>query len=276
MKRREFLGALAGAIAGQAKENNAPQNVANSTPEWQNLPPEKQAPLWKDHALALIASKNFAEFPSNPYLMACFYYSDGFLNYNSRLPNNPDITNKLIADITPKVDKALKFEYISFLNRQMPQGQQEKMSLPLKELNFGKGINHQDAVDLFIAEGSPIMAISGGIVLLSESNWAPNKPMSTSSNKGGNSVVIYSPATACFYRYCHLAETTVKVGQKIPAGTEIGKVGHTGQSASLPGHGQHLHLDINRVNIPGLKIESQNVLTLAQILNKIKKDQINS
>ena len=195
MRRREFLGALSAAFAGRAADKgpnfqmgaDVPSNNSNNNPafensaskaeqtkpnsEWQKLPPEKQAPLWKNHALALIASKNFAEFPSNPYLMACFYYSDGFLTYNSRIPNNPDITNKLIAEISLKLDKTLKFEYISFLNSQMPQANQgEKMSLPLKELNFGKGINHQDAVDLFITEGSPVLSISGGIVLLAESN----------------------------------------------------------------------------------------------------------
>jgi murein DD-endopeptidase MepM/ murein hydrolase activator NlpD len=201
--------------------------------------------------------------------MACIYYSDQFLTANSKVPNNPDLTNRIIGEISTSVNPALKFEYLAYLDSQVPSGN-KKMTLPLEQINFGKGYNHTDALDLFIPEGSPIMSMAEGIVLVADKNWQANKPMSSSSHNGGNTVVIYSPTTQRFFRYAHLSEVKVNVGQKISAGTEIGKVGHTGKNANKPGHGGHLHLDVNKINPAEKKVYSQNFMVLAQTINQIK------
>ena len=72
--------------------------------------------------------------------------------------------------------------------------------------------------------------------------------MSTSSWKGGNTVVVYSPHEQCFYRYCHLETVECRAGQMVKSGEKIGTVGHTGLNASMPGHGRHLHLERNSFN----------------------------
>jgi murein DD-endopeptidase MepM/ murein hydrolase activator NlpD len=44
---------------------------------------------------------------------------------------------------------------------------------------------------------------------------------------------------------------SAKPGSVIRAGETLGTVGHTGEHAKNPGHGQHLHLEINKLSAEG-------------------------
>ena len=92
----------------------------------------------------------------------------------------------------------------------------------------------------------PVYSASAGIVVLAEGNWKPDQPFSTSSIRGGNSVIVFDPAENRFYRYCHLEKVLVIARTPVEAGQQIGAVGHTGFNASRPGHGGHLHFEINQ------------------------------
>ena len=73
----------------------------------------------------------------------------------------------------------------------------------------------------------------------------PGEPFSTTSQKGGNSVIVFDPDADRFLRYAHLEDVSVYAGDLVGAGDRIGTVGHTGLNASRPKHGRHLHFEIN-------------------------------
>jgi murein DD-endopeptidase MepM/ murein hydrolase activator NlpD len=115
--------------------------------------------------------------------------------------------------------------------------------LPVPYAMSGGG--HPNAIDLFTPEGTPVRSSTRGVVILSERDWSPDDLFSTSSRKGGNSVIVFDPGQDRFYRYCHMAAVQVAAGDVVEAGQTLGSVGHTGISASQPGHGRHLHFEVN-------------------------------
>ncbi|MFA6355423.1 MAG: M23 family metallopeptidase, partial [Candidatus Paceibacterota bacterium] len=118
---------------------------------------------------------------------------------------------------------------------------------PVVQVNIPKDLskNHQDAIDLFIDEKSPISPMASGLVVLAENGWNKENDLSTSSAKGGNTVIIFNPINKSFYRYEHMQDVFIKTGEVVDTNVVIGTVGHTGLNASIPGHGGHLHLEVN-------------------------------
>ncbi len=86
-------------------------------------------------------------------------------------------------------------------------------------------------VDLSATVGEPVYAAGAGTVVYA--GW--------SDGGYGNVVVIAHGST--FSLYGHLSRTTVRCGQQVSAGTQIGAVGNTGNSS-----GPHLHFEIRDVN----------------------------
>ncbi len=82
-------------------------------------------------------------------------------------------------------------------------------------------------------------------MVLAESGWVAGDWFSTSTVRGGNTVIVFDPDQTRFLRYAHLKKALVTTGLLIEAGEEIGRVGHTGFNASRAGHGHHLHFEIN-------------------------------
>ena len=121
-------------------------------------------------------------------------------------------------------------------------------SSPIDTMKIQKNLdeNHQDAIDLFTGEGLPVRSVTSGIVVLAENNWDSINDLSTSSSYGGNVVIIFNPEEGNFYRYAHLQKSMVEPGKALQGGKIIGVVGSTGTNASLPGHGEHVHLEINK------------------------------
>ena len=90
-----------------------------------------------------------------------------------------------------------------------------------------------------------MVATDRGVVILAESEWQSQQWFSTSSVRGGNSVILFHPDEAWFSRYAHLESVEVRAGSFVESGSVIGKVGHTGFNADRKGHGNHLHFEIN-------------------------------
>jgi murein DD-endopeptidase MepM/ murein hydrolase activator NlpD len=82
-------------------------------------------------------------------------------------------------------------------------------------------------------------------VVLADHDWRSDDLFSTTSRKGGNAVILFDPDHDRFYRYCHLSAVEVHPGDIVAAGQDIGRVGHSGLNASMPGHGRHLHFEMN-------------------------------
>lgn len=187
----------------------------------------------------------------SPFLVSAVYYHDGLFDRFRLDRPDADPGNRIVAYIDRLLTPERKRSYIDLL-RQMSPGASKTFALPARysEPAGRRGRrrwrqrNHKNAVDIFVPEGSPVYSACAGIVLLAESGWDPDEPLSTSSRRGGNAVIVFDGASR-FYRYCHLDQVAVKPGAIVETGGQIGSVGHTGFNASRPGHGGHLHFEIN-------------------------------
>lgn len=190
--------------------------------------------------------KHFFE---SPYLIFALYCSDKFLKKIVSGAMEYDTAEQIIRRFAGNISPEIREQYILMLDKMGGDISRQKFlktSPPLEKFAYGRGKNHPDALDLFIKEGSPIQAMTAGVVVQVEKSWKKDDQFSTASLKGGNSIIIYNPNDKAFYRYCHLENVFINQGEQITAGTKIGTVGHSGLNASKPGHGGHLHFEINQ------------------------------
>ncbi len=192
---------------------------------------------------------------SSAFLVSAIYYHDGFLD--GYPANRPDVdpTSRIDALILEAMPKGFKARYFNLLRSLCPAQPVAPLIRPVAYEPpplHGRGrrfeIAHDDALDMFVDEGTPVEAAAGGLVVEAETGWKAEDPFSTSAVRGGNEVIVFDPTGSRFYRYCHLGAVLVRVGDIVEAGDYLGTVGHTGFNAVLPGHGQHLHFEINRVD----------------------------
>jgi len=103
----------------------------------------------------------------------------------------------------------------------------------------GKAGSPHGGVDFPALTGTPVHASQAGKVVIAE-------PMFFS----GNTVVV-DHGLGIYTFYCHLSEITVKVGDPVETGAEVGKVGATGRVT-----GPHLHwaLSVNRARVNAMQI----------------------
>ncbi len=105
-----------------------------------------------------------------------------------------------------------------------------------------KYTRYHQGVDLYAKSGTKTVAALGGkIVRVGEIK--------------GHGTVIDIEATIDkekrYLRYSHLSETSVKEGDTVDEGAEIGKTGKSGSTAkNLKSHEEHLHFEINKVKDP--------------------------
>ncbi len=184
------------------------------------------------------------------YLVSAVYYHDGlFATFN---PNQPDSdpADRIVAHVAASMRPTTKRDYIAIL-RDLCDDQYSELApsrlispVPHEPLERSRNV-HPFAIDLFTPEGTPVVAATRGIVVLAESEWQPQEWFSTSSVRGGNSVIIFHPDNSLFFRYAHLQSIATRPGEFVEAGDVIGRVGHTGFNADRKGHGNHLHFEIN-------------------------------
>lgn len=84
-------------------------------------------------------------------------------------------------------------------------------------------------VDLAAAEGSRVGAVADGKVTFSGTDGGYGKTIVVQNEEGLRT------------RYAHLSELSVRAGEEVSRGQEIGKVGSTGRST-----GPHLHLEMEK------------------------------
>ena len=231
----------------------------------------------------IIESRRYKEILSNHYLAYSIYYSESFLRKISDPSKQETASEKIIGSIAPFITPEFREQAILFLAEETKKGEAlggNKIStyqvLPLKNYNLGTGFNHLDAIDLFGEELSPVHSMSDGLVIIADNGWNADDELSTSSEEGGNTVVIFNYLTGEFYRYAHLHEVMVMPGDLVTAGQSLGTLGHTGGNASKPGHGKHLHLEINKYSKDKYSKDNKNTnhllkdIELRGILKKLK------
>ena len=101
----------------------------------------------------------------------------------------------------------------------------------------GKGRPHY-GLDLFVAAGSPVRAAVAGTVL----RVLDGRNASDNEKKRAGLWVDIGADNGHVYRYLHLGSADVVKGQRVTAGTQIGRVAERHESGS--GQSPHLHLEV--------------------------------
>lgn len=99
-----------------------------------------------------------------------------------------------------------------------------------RKLKNGAHSNHK-GVDLAAQKGTPVSAIYSGKVLIAE--FDPR------GAKGFGNYVVIQHNKKIRTLYAHLDKLSVKVGQRVKTGAQIGTVGNTGHA-----FGAHLHFEV--------------------------------
>ena len=201
-------------------------------------------------ASAILRGLTSANLLDSSYLVSAIYYHDGLLDSFNENKSDADPADRIIAHILRSLPPQAKSNYIELLRTSCAWSFSElgpgRFLKPVDyaPINHGRGV-HPYAIDLFVAEGSPVRSATRGLVILAESGWMANEWFSTSTVRGGNTVIIFDPDETRFLRYAHLERAFAKAGLFVETGDIIGFVGHTGFNASRQGHGHHLHFEIN-------------------------------
>lgn len=95
-------------------------------------------------------------------------------------------------------------------------------------------IRHHDGIDLAAPSGSPVRAISDGVVVFADPRG------------GYGNLVVVAHSGGLSSHYGHLSSMAVAPGARIKAGQIIGRVGSTGIST-----GPHLHFEIRTNGVAG-------------------------
>lgn len=103
-------------------------------------------------------------------------------------------------------------------------------SVGMKMNPFYKVMTMHEGIDLIAGQGTPVLASCDGVVSLVKR-----------SKKGLGNVVEITHANGYMTRYAHLADITVREGEKVQAGRRIANVGITGNSFA-----PHLHYEVHR------------------------------
>ena len=275
MERRVFLrqgiitalGTVVGLGSLKAKEQNEQTNVSE---------------LIKAGTEALSKRK----YLRSPYLVSVLFYSENYFNKlktkaeQNKLEPNETVLLSLYEEVknstsNPRLDYA---RYLQAgweeLTGEMAQERHEEMYRILDiDYNYGshEQFAHSDALDIYAPISSPVKSPVSGIVVMADQLWDPADPLSTVSQFGGNSVIIYDPATHKQYRLCHFDQVTVTKGQLIKGGDQIGTVGLTGTNANKLGpKDAHIHIEVHQLSqnntemIPLKRNEIKRVLEQAQ------------
>lgn len=219
----------------------------------------------------IIEKENPNNYLEYPYIASTCFYSNAYLENLGNTPASKLRPNEIIIlGISKFLTPQKKIMFAKTLNELLrPITQKSILRQPLNDYQLGQGENHHDALDIFTHEGNTVYSISDGIPILSEASWTSSDPMSTTTDNGGNTVIIFCPGNLMI-RYAHLKNVSTKAGNVVKAGEAIGTVGNTGRQASMPGHGNHLHLEINQISTNG-EVTALNFKQITNFLKQTKK-----
>jgi murein DD-endopeptidase MepM/ murein hydrolase activator NlpD len=229
---------------------------------------EQRVDAESERAKAILDSFTEENLFESPYLTAAIYYHDGFLSGFPDEKPEADPARRIVGRLQRDLTVEKKAQYVGLLLQywcetapysdappdrfvvpvpyEPPPAPPPKPRKKLRWRRARRGLTHEFAVDLFTNEGTRVLSFTRGVVVLADRDWDPAQPFSTTSQKGGNSVIIFDPDAERFLRYAHLDQVFVKSGDTMHAGDRLGTVGHTGLNASLPRHGRHVHWEVNQ------------------------------
>ncbi len=250
--------------ARKSKKRRAPKPAVYTVIPSEEI--EQRVDAETEKAKAILESLALENLFESSYLAAAIYYHEGFLTGFPDEKPEADPARRIVARLQRDVTVQKKAQYVRLLVQYwcenaayadappgrfaVPVPYEPPAPPPKRRKRFrwrrGRGVPHQFAVDLFTNEGTPVLSFARGVVVLADRDWAPGEPFSTTSQKGGNSVIVFDPDAERFLRYAHLDQVLVRPGDTVRAGDPLGTVGHTGLNASLPRHGRHVHWEVNQ------------------------------
>jgi murein DD-endopeptidase MepM/ murein hydrolase activator NlpD len=200
-------------------------------------------------ASRILEDLNASNVLASPYLVSAFYYHDGFLDDFPVDRTSAAPERRIIGQIGNLLTPETKARFVRLLHEIWSQSNApgtSRYAVPCAYRAVSGRRSHRYAIDLFALEGSPVTAVSRGVVVLADRDWSPENLFSTTSRKGGNCVIVFDPDRDRFYRYCHLSYVQASSGDLVASGERLGDVGHSGLNASQAGHGRHLHFETNQ------------------------------
>ena len=149
-------------------------------------------------------------------------------------------------------------------------------SLPVDEARFelGQGFHggfsHQDeanryAVDLIVAEGTPVLAARGGVVMQATSGFREGGTHPGLADRANLVRILHDDGSMALYAHLQEGQVFVRPGEKVSLGQVIARSGSTGYSS-----GPHLHFAVQvnggmrLVSIPFRMIGPDGFLPLRQ------------
>ena len=200
-------------------------------------------------ASRILEDLNAGNVLASPYLVSAVYYHDGFLDDFPVDRTSAAPERRIIGQIGNLLTPEIKARFVRLLHEIWSQSNApgpSRYAVPVAYRAVSGRRSHRYAIDLFALEGSPVTAVSRGVVVLADRDWSPENLFSTTSRKGGNCVIVFDPDRDRFYRYCHLSYVQASSGDLVASGDRLGDVGHSGLNASQAGHGRHLHFETNQ------------------------------
>jgi murein DD-endopeptidase MepM/ murein hydrolase activator NlpD len=128
---------------------------------------------------------------------------------------------------------SLKLSYLEYVPRTFPVDGRISRGFGLKNDPFTGDVRHHRGVDIAAPYGTAVKAPAAGWVIFS--GW----------EGGFGKTVILRHKKGFETYYGHLSAISVKAGQKVEAGTLLGRVGSTGYST-----GPHLHYEVRQYSRP--------------------------
>jgi murein DD-endopeptidase MepM/ murein hydrolase activator NlpD len=194
------------------------------------------------------------------------YQRNDNIDSRPRLPTRhvlSSMNETVIAELFP-ADRTRQGQFTLNLNAVpgRPDATPEDIEYPLPVAGawqlgqgFGGSFSHNDpqsryAVDIGLAEGTPIVAVREGVVMQVESDFdRSGLDREKFADRANHIRIEHADGTMALYAHLQPGGTLVRPGQKVRAGQTIGYSGNTGFST-----GPHLHFAI-QINA-GMRLES--------------------
>lgn len=197
--------------------------------------------------LALTSSKNIKVHPKPLVQMVLPARSEAFVMgldaMKERGWNYETQFRYVLGD--PSAQPDLNFGYLLPL----PSGKAFRVSQGFNGQLSHKGEENRYAIDIAMPEGTPIMAIRGGVVISVDQDFNVGGYQDKYRNKANQVLILHEDGTVAVYAHLKLESVFISAGQKVRQGEKIGLSGNTGYSS-----GPHLHLKVQR-NV-GMKVMS--------------------
>jgi murein DD-endopeptidase MepM/ murein hydrolase activator NlpD len=117
---------------------------------------------------------------ASPYLVSAFYYHDGFLNDFPVDRSSAAPERRIIGQISNLLTSEAKARFVRLLHEIWSRSDApgpSRYAEPVAYRAVSGRRSHRYAIDLFAPEGTPVIAVSRGVVVLADRRLEPGEPV---------------------------------------------------------------------------------------------------